>query len=254
MKHTLFFTKKELFESWRTSRILILAVIFLIFGVMNPLVAKFTPEILKSVGGEAFLSGMPEPSSADSWAQFYKNISQMGLIILALLFSGSVSSEVSRGTLVNLVTKGLKRPAILLGKFISMVCQWTLCLALCFGVTWGYTLYYFSDEKSPHILLAMLPLWIYGLFLIALILLCSTIARNNYEGLLITGGVVVLTILLNMIDKIKEFIPASLISVNMEILQGSSEAGDYLPAMVIALVLGTLFMFFAVAVLNRKKL
>ena len=43
MKNLYYFTKKELVESWRTSRLLILIIIFLIFGLMNPLLAKLTP-------------------------------------------------------------------------------------------------------------------------------------------------------------------------------------------------------------------
>ena len=46
MKNLYYFTKKELFESWRTSRLFILLIIFLIFGLMNPLMARMTPEII----------------------------------------------------------------------------------------------------------------------------------------------------------------------------------------------------------------
>lgn len=254
MKNIYSFTKKELFESWRTSRILILVVIFLIFGIMNPLFAKFTPEILKSVGGSAFQIDLPKPTSVDSWTQFYKNITQMGLIIIALMFSGSVSNEVGKGTLVQLVTKGLERSAIILGKLISLVLQWTLCLALCFGVTWGYTLFYFLDKLSPHIFLAVIPLWVFGLFLIALVILCSTISRNSYEGLLVTGGSVMLLYLINIVEKAKHYNPISLISVNMGLLSGSEELGDYGAALGIAAMAAVGMIVLAVYVMDRKKL
>lgn len=71
----------------------------------------------------------------------------MGLIVLALMFSGSVSNEISKGTLVNLVTKGLRRWTVIVGKATSLILQWTVCLLLTFLVTWGYTVYYFPDQK-----------------------------------------------------------------------------------------------------------
>ncbi|MFV0557439.1 MAG: ABC transporter permease, partial [Enterococcus sp.] len=204
MSHLLVFTKKEINESWRTSKFLILVIIFLLFGVMNPLVAKFTPELLKMAGGGLKIE-LPAPTSMDSWTQFYKNINQMGLFVLALLFSGTVSQEVSSGTLVNLVTKGLKRWTVILSKFLNLFVQWTICLALCFGVTWGYTGYYFPDDLTPHLVAGVVPVWIFGVFLLALIIFGSTIARNAYEGLLITGASVVLLAIISILPKTKYY-------------------------------------------------
>lgn len=98
---------------------------------------------------------------------------------------------------------------------ISLILQWTLCLSLTFLVTWGYTAYYFPDNKSPYLLQAVFPLWLFGLLLLGIIVCSSTIARNNYEGLLMTGAAVVIMILLNMFDKVKYYNPISLITQNI---------------------------------------
>ena len=175
MKNLYYFTKKELVESWRTSRLLLLIIIFLIFGLMNPLLAKLTPEIVKMTIGAAMAKTIPDPTSLDSWTQFYKNLTQIGLIVIALVFSGTVSNEISKGTLINLVTKGLRRWSVIVGKMISLILQWTLCLLLTFLVTWGYTAYYFPDNKSPYLLQAAFPLWLFGLLLLGIIVCSSTI-------------------------------------------------------------------------------
>lgn len=254
MKNVYYFAKKELLESWRTSRIMILLVIFLIFGIMNPLFAKFTPEIMKMAFSDTMQLNIPEPTSLDSWTQFYKNITQMGLIILSLIFGGCVCNEVNKGTLVNLVTKGLKRWVVIFGKLISMVLQWTMCLAVCFLVTFAYTAYYFSDEKSPHIFLAVIPLWVFGVFLCTLILFCSTAARSIYEGLLLTGGGVVVMFIINIFDKTKYANPISLMGKNLEFLQGQAKLAEYRPAMLISILLSVILTYLAVVVMNRKKL
>lgn len=254
MKNLYYFTKKELFEGWRTSRMLILMIIFLILGIMNPLLAKLTPEIIKLTIGDALAMKVPLPTSLDSWTQFYKNLTQIGLIVIVLMFSGIVSNEVSKGTLINLVTKGLRRWVIIVGKMISLVFQWSSCLFLSYLVTWGYTVYYFPDHKSPYLFQAVFPLWIFGLLLIGLIILSSTIARNNYEGLLITGGGVVLFTLLNLFDKLKKYNPISLTTQNLTLLQKSSAFQDYLPAMIISIILFIFFTLLSVIIINKKKL
>ncbi|MBO0450797.1 MULTISPECIES: ABC transporter permease subunit [Enterococcus] len=254
MRNLYYFTKKELFESWRTYRLLLLVIIFLIFGLMNPLLAKLTPEIVKMAISEEMAKTIPKPTSLDSWTQFYKNLNQIGLIVLALMFSGTVSNEISKGTLINLVTKGLRRWTIIIGKTISLMLQWSFCLLVTFLVTWGYTAYYFPDNKSPYLFHAVFPLWLFGLLLLSVILFTSTIARNNYEGLLMSGGMVTLLALLNMFDKVKRFNPISLTSQNMIILQNSSTFKSYVPAMILSILLFFVGLFLSVLVFNRKKL
>ncbi|EOH91899.1 ABC transporter permease [Enterococcus pallens] len=254
MKALIYFTKKECLESWRTSKLWILVVIFLIFGIMNPLMAKFLPEIIKSTMGQAIAATLPEPSSLDSWTQFYKNITQMGLIVIVLLASGTISQEVSRGTLVNLVTKGLNRTSVVISKAIALIVQWTFCVSIAFLVTWGYTLYYFPDDKSPHVVLAVIPLWIFGILLIGMILAASAAARNSYEGLLLVGGLVVCLFILQLFEKTKESNPLSLITENLTILQNADELGTYFPAMIISAGLFLIFVGCGIQILNRKKL
>lgn len=254
MKNLYFFTRKELVESWRTSRLLILIVIFLILGLMNPLLAKLTPEIIKMTIGKAMVDEIPKPTSIDSWTQFFKNLTQIGLIVLALMFSGMVNNEVNKGTLINLVTKGLRRWVIIVGKMISLIIQWTFCFLLNFLITWGYTAYYFPDEKSPYLLQSVLPVWIFGSLLLGILLLSSTVARNSYEGLLFTGGIIVTMVLINLVEKAKNYNPLSLVSKNLVFLQKSTEFSKYLPAMLLCVFLFLLLTLLSVYFFNKKKL
>lgn len=43
MRAFLAFMKKEWMEQIRSSRLIILAILFLMFGIMNPAIAKLTP-------------------------------------------------------------------------------------------------------------------------------------------------------------------------------------------------------------------
>ncbi len=52
MKQFLTFTKKELLEQLRTGKLLILTILFILFGIMNPAMAKLTPWIMEKRKGE----------------------------------------------------------------------------------------------------------------------------------------------------------------------------------------------------------
>ena len=140
MNHYLVFLKKELVEHARTYKLLIMLVVFTIFGITNPLIAKLTPELLASFMPEGMSMTIPEPTALDSWAQFFKNTQQMGMIVLVLVFSGVLSSEISRGTLINLLTKGLSRQAVILAKYSAMLLVWSLSILLSAALTWVYTM------------------------------------------------------------------------------------------------------------------
>jgi ABC-2 type transport system permease protein len=117
--------KKEVCEVTRTYKLTVMGLVFLLFGIMNPLTAKLLPEIMASVMPEGMSITLPEPSAMDSWAQFFKNVSQMGLIVLVVLFSGAMAGEFSRSTLIQPLTKGLARRVTLAAKFLAIALFWT---------------------------------------------------------------------------------------------------------------------------------
>ncbi len=63
--------RKELMEQWRTSRLIILAVVLLVFGLTSPLLAKYMPELLKLIpGADQFAALVPKPTIVDAVAQY----------------------------------------------------------------------------------------------------------------------------------------------------------------------------------------
>ncbi len=62
MIHFVVFFKKETKESIRTYALLIMAVVFAVLGIMNPLVAKLTPELIpkQPPGGQTDSRTNPE--------------------------------------------------------------------------------------------------------------------------------------------------------------------------------------------------
>ena len=73
--------RKELLEQWRTLRLPIVAVVFGLIGLSSPLLARFTPEIVKAVAGDQFQLNLPPPTVADSVDQLAKNLDQFGALI-----------------------------------------------------------------------------------------------------------------------------------------------------------------------------
>ena len=144
------FAKKELIEQLRSYKALILTAVLFLFGMMSPLLAKLLPDIFGGINIEGMTITIPEPTALDAYTQFFKNVGQLGYIALLLIFSGLLSQDVTKGTLVVLLAKGLSRPAVIFSKFTSALVIWTAGYALAAAAAYGYTAYLFGSGGSAE--------------------------------------------------------------------------------------------------------
>ncbi|HSW58563.1 MAG TPA: ABC transporter permease, partial [Dehalococcoidales bacterium] len=83
--------KKEVMEQVRTHRFLIVAGVFLFFGLTTPLTIKYLPEIIEMAGSTMQIQ-IPPPTVEQSLAEFATTILQMGILVLILVGMGSVAN------------------------------------------------------------------------------------------------------------------------------------------------------------------
>jgi len=248
------FLKKEVIEYIRTYKLFIMLIVFAVFGITNPLMAKLIPEILESLATDGVIITFPEPTAYDAWTQFFKNATQIGLVVIVILFSGILSSELSKGTLINLLTKGLSRTAVILSKFTCMVMAWTVSIALCFGLTYGYTMYLFPEDQTSNLLFSVLCLWLFGLFLLAALLFSASLTKSNYGCLLITGVVVLVCMLMNIIPALHKYNPISLSTDNIGLIVNSIDVTSLYSVILISCLLSLIFVSLSVLIFRKKQL
>lgn len=229
MKKLTAFVKKELMEQWRTGRMLILGIVFLIFGILNPAAAKLTPALLQLMSEEMEAAGLQigeiTVTALTSWEQFYKN-APMVLIVLVIMLSGTFASEYQKGTLINMLTKGLARSKVYAAKAISMVLVWTGCYLIYYLVTLFYTVYFWDNSIAKHPVFAATFIYLFGLFLIALILFFSALASTGTGVLGGVGAVVIVLYLLGIVPKVAKYLPTDLLNAG-SIVNGSVKLAEF---------------------------
>jgi len=254
MRNYIAFTKKELLESIRTYRLLIMLLVFFIFGIMSPLAAKMMPEILSTAMPEGITVSLAEPTAIDAWTQFFKNISQMGLIVTIIIFSGVLGTELSKGTLINLLTKGLSRNTVILSKFTGMAIIWTISYATSFIVTLGYTVHLFPNDEVSNLLFSVFCLWLFGIFLLTVLLFASTLIKNNYGALLISGAVIVVLKLCNIVPRLQSYNPLSLASDNVSLLTKTVEVSSLSDAAAISIICSAMLIIASILIFRKRQL
>lgn len=253
MKAYVAFMKKEWLECGKTYKLLILGIVFLILGMENALIAKITPVLLENYMPEGMSIQITAPTAFDSWTQFYKNM-PLGVAVIVILFSGILASEFQKGTLIPMLTKGLSRKCVIASKFTMVFLCWTAFYWMAYGISYGYTAFYWSMKDLSHIAFGAMLFWIFGIMIISILFLFAVLTKSNYGCLLWVGISVVVMMLLQIIPSIREYNPYSLTSGNLALLNGESIPADFSKGIIIAIVISVGCLFGAIMSFKKKRL
>lgn len=254
MKKFIAFTKKEFLEQIRTYKWLIVFSVFFVFGMTSPLLAKITPDIISGMKMGGVKIKVPEPTILDAYGQYFKNLTQMGMLALLLVFGGTISNELMKGTLINILAKGLPRSTVILSKYAAAVSLWTTGFLLSAVTDYGYTVYLFRNETVKHLIYSLFCMWLFGCFVIALIFLSSTIAAGYFGGLVLSVAALMIMLMVNIIPKAVKYNPVTLASKNLALLNGTQTVNGLRITVLITLMLSILCLYLSTLLFNKKKL
>lgn len=256
MRQITAFIRKEWMELLRTGKGVLLLVLFVIFGIMNPAMAKLTPWMFEMLGDSLAEQGMViqeiKVDAMTSWQQYYKNMS-MELFVIVILFCGILTREYQKGTLINMLTKGLARWKVIIAKGMTMFLAWTICYYVCFGLTYGYNAYFWDNGIASHVWFGGIGAYLFGIWMLSIILVSSVFVNSGYISLLITFVMFALTSMLSMVPVLDKLLPSRLTS-GYELLAGTYQVVDFIPAVGITLGLVIFNIIVAIIRFNRKRL
>lgn len=250
------FVKKESLEQQRSGKLTVLGILFVLFGIMDPAIAKLTPWLLETMAQDLAASGMTVTAvtvtAMDSWVQFYKNI-PMALIVFLCMEAGCFTKEYASGSLIPLLTKGLPRRTVVLGKALVLTVLFTAGYWVCCGITWGYNAWLWDDPVAQHLGFSAVCWWVFGLWTVSLTVLFSSFSSSSTWVLLGTGGTVGAAYILGLFPFAREYVPTLLMDGNSLIfgLQGPEE---YTAALGITALLTAASVGIAIPIFDRKGL
>jgi ABC-2 type transport system permease protein len=245
---------KEFREQWRTWKMIVFMAVFLITGMISPVLAKYTPELLKMVPNlpAGLADIIPTPTMADSVVQYLKNTEQFGILLVILLTMGVVAQEKERGTAAMLLTKPVSRSAMILAKWLSGM---TIVLAglLADGLAClAYTAVLF--EPIPFV-----PFWTLNLLLLVYLgvyltiaLTASTLSRSQSVAAAGAFGGLIVLLILGSIPRLSDFMPGQLVAWGSSlVLKGEETAW---PALGVAVGIIALALFIACSRFEREEI
>jgi len=227
--------RKEFREQWRTWKMIVFLAVFLITGIISPLLAKYTPVLLRSIPNlpEGLAGIIPDPTVADSVAQYLKNITQFGILLVILLTMGVVAQEKERGTAAMLLTKPVSRSALILVKWLTGMTTVLVGLAVAGLACLAYTLVLFEPLPFGTFWGMNLLIFIYLGVYLSVTLLASTLARSQVMAAAGGFGGLILLLILGSIPRLGDYMPGQLVAWGSSlVLKGNLSAWPALGAAV----------------------
>jgi ABC-2 type transport system permease protein len=235
--------RKELLEQWRTTRLPVVATVFLLVGLSSPLLARFTPEIIEAVGGSQFQIVIPTPTAADAYDQLSKNLGQFGILIAVLLAMGSVATEKERGTAALILTKPAGRGAFLVAKLVAIAATLGISTAIAAAGAWFYTLVLFEPLPVAGFAASAVLQWLTLVAFAAITFLGSTLTRSALAAAGLGVAAFIVIGILSIVPAIAPYLPTGLATPARGLALGQAGVDVLGPTVAaVALVVGLVFV------------
>ncbi|NLA04854.1 MAG: ABC transporter permease [Firmicutes bacterium] len=251
---------KDLRQLWRTFRLPALLLAGLFFAILDPLTAKYMPQIMEQLmrgaGGISII--MPEMGPEDALISYFgKNLSQVGAIIIILTAMGAVAGERERGVSAWVLTRPVGRLPYLWSKFAAYSTGIVLTVGLGTLLASLYTASLMGAPPLGPTLWSALFMLLYLELILALTLGASALLR----GQLAAGGAAFAAMLLLWLPQLfldqsgaGKYMPYRLSSLIAELLKGSAVPADILPALPATFILAAGVLAAAALSFRRAEL
>jgi len=238
------FFQKEMLEMVRSYKLAWIPVVFIILGLMQPLVTYYMPDILSASGDvpPAVLESYEMPGAAATMAEALGQYGTIGLLVLVLAVMNSLSGERYSGTAELVQVKPISSLSIVFAKWAGYLILLVVCLGLGSAAAAYYTEQLIGDLSWS---LVMSAAGLYGLWLLCMIslaLLFSACLRGPVAAFLTLLSGAGLTLLHTLFPSWLDWTPASLPGLSATLLTdgsnniGSSLIGPFLSAGVLIVI------------------
>lgn len=217
------FLAKELAEIVRTWRIWVLPGMVLFFAVSGPPLAALTPELVSSLVTQdtpGLVIQLPDPTYLDAYGQWAKNLSQIVLFAVIIMFGGMVSSERRSGTAALVLAKPLDRSAFIVAKAVSHAVLLTASVVVGAVVTWGITLAVFGEAPLDRLVASTAAWLVLALLFLALMEALSASIDSQAGAAGLGLAAFMLLSIATLWGPLQRYSPAGLMNAPAEIVVG----------------------------------
>ena len=243
----------EVLRLTRTKKWVALASVYIAFGLLGPLSARYIKEILARFGSsDGMVITAADPKPADGMIQFVSNAAQIGTLVVVIVAAGALAFDAIPEMGVFLRTRVSPAWKILVPRLVVSFAAAAGAVLAGTGVAW-YETWALLGAPDAGSVLAGAALGV--VFLAFVVALTGAVAQRmrSVLGTVMTSLVALIAIpLFGLAPAITRWLPTTLANALADLPAGGS-ARDYVPALGVSLVATAALVALSFAWARRRE-
>jgi ABC-2 type transport system permease protein len=235
----------------RSPRAISLGGVYLFFGLLGPVTAKYLQDIVnRAQSGVQVIVANPGPK--DGISNYISQASQAGLVVVAVIAAGALTFDARRGLSTFLRTRASNMWQLIAPRFTVNAAAAVAAYTLGTLAAWYETALLLGQPPAAAMLAGLLCGSVFLIFAVSLAAAAASVARSTLGTVGITLGVLLALPLLGLAGPLHAWLPSTLVTAPVAVL-GRSGLGDYLPALASAATGSALLLTAATFRLARRE-
>jgi ABC-2 type transport system permease protein len=216
----------------RTRRLVALAGVYVFFGFVGPLTARYLGEIIDRFGGGEMTVVVPDPVPADGIVQFASNAAQIGVLVAVAVAAGALVVDALPEMSVFLRTRMPSAAALLLPRLVVAAAAAGAAYLVGVAIAWYETVVLIGGVSAGGMIGGAFLAVLYLCFAVAVVAAIGARLRSVLGTVGTTVVVLLVMPLLGLVEAVGRFLPSHLVGAQVGLITGESFAG-YLPAVAV---------------------
>lgn len=236
----------------RTRRWIGLLGVYLFFGFLGPITARYIEQILSNFGGDIKVV-VPSPVPADGITQYVSNAAQLGLLVSVGIAATALAFDAKPQMGIFLRTRVSRIRDIIMPRFAVMS----------LAVVGSFVLGSIAALYESVVLIGALPFggWLLGtllgslylVFAVALVAMVAARAKSVMLTLVASVAVLLLMPIIGVVPALSEWLPSHLVGA-LDGLVRNEGFGDYIRAAIVTIGLTIAALMVAVRWADKREL
>jgi ABC-2 type transport system permease protein len=225
----------EVLRLWRTQRWFILLAVFMSFGVLGPLTARYLPDLLDALGEEA-AGSLPPMTAIDGITQYVGNAAQIGILAVVFVGAAALAFDAKPEMAVFLRTRASVRD-IVIPRYVVSSAASIASFAVGMVVAYMLTGMLLDWLDATAVTVGAMLFGLYLAFAVAVVALVASFIRSVPGVALLSVGILIVLALLGLVPQIAPWLPSDLVGAADVLIRGGSF--DFWRAVAMAVGLST---------------
>lgn len=240
----------------RTRRGIALLGVYLFFGLLGPLTARYLAEIISAAGGdfEGAVIELPPPVPADGMAQYVSNAMQIGTLVSVVVAAGALAFDAIPEMGIFLRTRVPDVRRILAPRVVVTTMAVLGAFVVGSLAAWYETWALIGAPDTGGVLVGILCGMVFLMFVVALVAAVASRAPSVLSTVLVSIVVLLVLPILGIVDAVGRWLPSHLGGALGVLAAPTGDPADYLPAIVLTLLLTGGLLWLAARLARTREL